>query len=132
MLQIPQKNPDARHGRRAAGPEPLRRKPALPAPASPLKRRAVQYLLIFVTVVLVVDALVGDRGVLERLRARQQYRELNQAIEALKQQNASMRHDIGRLRDDPSAIESLAREDLGLIKPGEILFIIRDVKPASR
>lgn len=131
MLSIPKKTPDVRASRPLAGPEPLRRKPALPGPVSPLKRRALQYLLVFVTVVLVVDALVGDRGVLEGRRARQQYEELDRAIEALKEENARMRNDIRRLRDDPSEIESVAREELGLIKPGEVLFIIKDVKPAK-
>jgi cell division protein FtsB len=36
-----------------------------------------------------------------------------------------------RLNDDPSAIESLARKELGLLRPGEVLFIVKDVKPAQ-
>ena len=34
-------------------------------------------------------------------------------------------------RNDPTALEELARKDLGLIKPGEKLFILRDVPPAD-
>lgn len=133
MLPIPTKKPDTRRSRPAPGPEPLRRKPApAPGPASPFKRRAVQYLLVFVTVVLVVDALVGDRGLLEGRRAQQQYEELERTIEALKDENARKREYIRQLRDDPKAIESLAREELGLIRPGEVLFIIKDVEPATR
>lgn len=132
MLPISKNTLDTRRSRPASGPEPLRRKPApVPGAASPFRRRAVQYLLVFVTVVLVVDALVGDRGLLEGMRARQQYEELDQAIDALKEENARKREHIRRLRDDPKAIESLAREELGLIRPGEVLFIIKDVKPAT-
>ena len=36
-----------------------------------------------------------------------------------------------RLRTDPAAGEERARRDLGLIKPGEKVFIIRDVGPAG-
>jgi len=32
-----------------------------------------------------------------------------------------------RLREDPSGIEDQARRELGLIKPGEVLFIVKDV-----
>ena len=32
-----------------------------------------------------------------------------------------------RLREDPSAIEEQARRELGLIKPGEVLFIVKDI-----
>ena len=38
-----------------------------------------------------------------------------------------MREEARRLREDPSAIEELARQELGLIKPGEKLFIVKDV-----
>lgn len=131
MLPVSDTRLDPRRPRAAAGPEPLRRKAVMELPPSPSRRRAFQYLLIFVTVVLVMDALIGDRGVLERLRARKQFQEVSQSIEALKQENAQLRNDVRDLRDDPSAIESLAREELGLIKPGEVLFIIKDVKPAS-
>jgi cell division protein FtsB len=32
------------------------------------------------------------------------------------------------LRENPQAIEEIARRELGLIRPGEKLFIIKDVK----
>ena len=32
-----------------------------------------------------------------------------------------------RLREDPAAIEEIARRELGLIKPGERVFILKDV-----
>ena len=41
-------------------------------------------------------------------------------------ENQRLREQARRYREDPSAIEELARKDLGLIKPGEKLFIIRD------
>ena len=34
-----------------------------------------------------------------------------------------MRNEARRLREDPTAIEELARRELGLIKPGEKVFI---------
>lgn len=113
-------------------PEPLRRKRAQPTPSpTPRRRRLLNRLLIFATIVLLVDALVGDRGVVERARARRVYQQEAAALEVLKAENNALRDRIHRLRDDPAAIESIAREDLGLIRPGELLFIIRDLqKPA--
>jgi cell division protein FtsB len=83
-----------------------------------------------VTVVLVVDALVGDKGLLETIRARKQYAELAASLAQKRQENARLRNAIRRLNEDPSAIESLAREELGLMRDGEMLFIVRDAKPA--
>ena len=39
--------------------------------------------------------------------------------------------DIRRLREDPSAVEELAREELGLMKDGELLIILRDMPPSA-
>lgn len=118
--------------RREAGPEPLRRKRVLPvAVPSSGRSKIVNRLLVFVTVVLVVDALVGDKGLLERLRARRQYLSAHASLAVLKNENADLRDYARRLREDPSAIEMIAREELGLIRPGELLFIIRDAKPQA-
>lgn len=119
----------------AAGPRPPspspRRKHAQPTlPASPQRRKTVHLLLIFVTLVLVLDALVGEKGLLETIRARRQYRDLSASIERLRAENVELREQVRRLREDPSAIESLAREELGLIRPGEMLFILKDAKPS--
>jgi cell division protein FtsB len=96
----------------------------------PRRRKRLHLLLIFVTLVLVVDALVGEKGLLETIRARRQHRELTASIERLRFENAQLREEARRLLEDPSAIESLAREELGLIRPGEMLFIVKDAKPA--
>ena len=83
-------------------------------------------LLVFVTLVLVINALVGERGLMETLRARKQHQELVGSIERLRIENARLRDEARRLRTDPGTIEALARQELGLIKPGEMLFIIKD------
>lgn len=113
--------------RRAGGAEPLRRKRVVP-PSSGLRRRAVHLLLVFVTLVLVVDALIGEKGFVQSMRARQEYLEMTASLEALKHHNAKLRDEMRRLNEDPATIESVAREQLGLIRPGEIVFILKDAK----
>jgi len=95
------------------------------------RRRAVQYLLVFAGGVLIVDALVGDKGLLEMMKKREQYQALEQSLAEMRAENARLREQARRLTDDPAAIEELARRELGLIKPGEKLFIIRDGAPAE-
>jgi cell division protein FtsB len=95
------------------------------------RRRAVQYLLLFVGAVLMVDALVGDKGLLAMIKARQDYRALEQSLVEARATNSRLREQARRLREDPDAIEALARRELGLMKPGEKLFIIKDVGPAD-
>ena len=114
-------------GRTDAMP-PLRRRrgPAAAPSPSPLRNRILNYVLALVTVVLVVDALVGDKGLLETIRARRQYELVAAALAAKRQENARLRDEVRRLKEDPASVEAIAREELGLIRPGEILFIVRD------
>ena len=105
--------------------------PAAPSLLAPMRTRLLNYALGFVTVVLVVDALVGDKGLLDTMRARRQYSILSSDLARRRLENARLRDQIRRLTDDPAAIESLAREELGLMRDGEVLFIVRDTKPGT-
>jgi len=79
--------------------------------------------------VLVIDALVGDKGLLAMIQARQEFRALEQSLAEVRAENTRLRDEARRLREDPQAVEDLARRELGLMKPGEKLFIIKDVVP---
>jgi cell division protein FtsB len=105
--------------------------PISSAPRRRRRRRAVQYVLVLVGCIIVVDALVGDKGLLAMRKARQQYQALESALAVSRAENVRMRKEIKRLVEDPSTIEDLARRELGLIKPGEKLFILRDVQPPA-
>jgi len=92
------------------------------------RSRIVRYLVVAVGCVLIIDALVGDRGFLAMLKARQQYRALEASLTRSREENAQLHEQARRLREDPQAIEDIARRELGLIRPGEKLFILKDVK----
>jgi len=112
----------------------LRRRSTPPVPAgssSPLWRRALNYLLVFATAVLFADALVGERGLVATTRARRAADGLSDQVERLRRDNQRLRDAAKQLRENPSTIESLAREELGLIRPGEILVVLKDRKPAG-
>ncbi len=94
-------------------------------------RRLARYALAFVTLVLVIDSIVGEKGLLALLKARRDFHAVEQALLRAQRENADLREQARRLREDPAAIEELARRELGLIKPGEKLFIIRDVPPPA-
>ena len=101
--------------------------PSAPDPAAPRQRgrRLLQYGLLF------LDALVGEKGFVENLKARQQFQAIERSLGRLKEDNARLRKDVELLRKDPETIEGIARRELGLMRPGEKLFIIRDADPAK-
>jgi cell division protein FtsB len=94
-------------------------------------RRIVHWLLLFVACVIITDSLVGDRGLLAMLQARHEYDALAATIAHERAENARLRDEARRLREDPATIEEIARRELGLIRPGEKVFIVKDVPPAK-
>ena len=91
-----------------------------------------QVLLGFLGFVLVANALIGERGLMESMKARRQSGELTRAIAELKRENARFREEARRLLKDPRAIGHIARQELGLVSPGELLFIVKDLPPPSQ
>jgi cell division protein FtsB len=94
-------------------------------------RRLLHIGLTIVTIVIVLDALAGDRGLLAMLRVRGQYTALAATLARERADNARLAEQARRLREDPAAVEEVARRELGLIKPGEKVFIIKDI-PAPK
>jgi cell division protein FtsB len=90
-------------------------------------RRFLRHALIFFTLVIITDALAGEKGLLALLQARREYAALERSLERAREENADLREMARRLREDPAAIEEQARRELGLIKPGEVLFIVKDL-----
>jgi len=93
------------------------------------RTRRLPLVLLFVSMVLIVNAVVGERGLAASWRARQLAQALTADIDALKTDNTALREEARRLTEDPAAIERAARQDLGLARPGEIVVLIKRPKP---
>jgi cell division protein FtsB len=65
------------------------------------------------------------------MRARQEHDRLAASIARVRAENARLREEARRLREDPAAIEEVARRELGLIRPGEKVFIIKELPAAE-
>jgi len=64
-------------------------------------------------------AAVGERSMDRVSRLRVEAERLQQEIQQLEAENEELARTVDRLRDDPSVIEQIAREELGMVKPGE-------------
>jgi len=74
-------------------------------------------------------AMAGDRGFFEVYQFNRHLQHVESRIQALEVENERMRLQVTGLRSDPYQIEKLAREDLGLVRPDEIIFEIVDRRP---
>ncbi len=100
-------------------------------PRLPRRRRQTAWLptlMIFIACVALLDAVVGDRGLTRTIHARQDLLRFSEQLARLKQDNDALRSQIHRLQGDPATIEAVARQDLGLVRAGEILVIVKDAK----
>jgi len=89
------------------------------------ERRWLRPLLVLIAMIVLADALIGDQSLSSGIRARRAYASLGSEVQALKGQNDRLREEVRRLREDPGAIEYVARKDLGLAEPGEILVVVK-------
>ena len=85
--------------------------------------------LCFAACVVAVNALIGERGLSETLRARREFREAVVELSRLQYENAALADVVDRLKHDARTVEGVARAELGLIKPGEILVVITHQDP---
>jgi cell division protein FtsB len=86
---------------------------------------ARQKLLAVATALAVALSLVSvadAKGFRRYLRLRDDVASLHGRNAALAAQNESLRREIQALREDPAALERAVREELGYVKPGEIVF----------
>jgi cell division protein FtsB len=72
---------------------------------------------------LLLNLLFGDMGVLAGIRQRHAASQLRSEVASLQMEHDALAADIQALNSNPFRIESIAREELGLARPGEIIFL---------
>jgi cell division protein FtsB len=97
-----------------------------------LRKKAATLGSLIALIALVVGSFFGDRGILRMVAQRERAESLRREIEQLRSENGRLAGEIAALRTDPRAIEKLAREELGLARPGETVFLIREEEPSGR
>jgi cell division protein FtsB len=80
------------------------------------------HLLVIFVVVLLVHDVFGPHGFLVMRRKQQEIQKVNAQIERLNKENAELDQNVKDLKTDPQTIRKIAREELGLAKPGEIII----------
>ncbi len=79
---------------------------------------------VAVALVLAVTSLADPGGFRRTFRLQQDLATLHARLDKLTQDNARLRREVKGLKEDPQAIERAAREELGWIRPGELLITL--------
>lgn len=95
-----------------------------------IPQRWLIYLFSALIVLLALITVIGERGVLHLWRLRGEKNRLDEQNFRLQKENEALRQRIYRIRNDNAYLEKLAREELNLVRPGEIVY--RFSNPANR
>lgn len=76
-------------------------------------------VVLGVLALLVGAAIFGDTGILHLRRLRAEVEALHRDVQGLEAENERLSRALAELRTDPAAVERIAREELGLVRPGE-------------
>jgi cell division protein FtsB len=88
----------------------------------PFWRRHILKILGVALLALGIHDVFGAHGYLAMRRTEKQVQEMRGEIERLSQENQSLAEHVNALKTDPDTIEKIAREEMGLAKPGEMIF----------
>ena len=95
-----------------------------------LPQRWLIYLFGALIILLALVTVIGERGVLHLWRLRGEKNRLDEQNFHLQKENEALRQRVYRIRNDNGYLEKLAREELNLVRPGEIVY--RFSNPAKR
>jgi cell division protein FtsB len=88
-----------------------------------MKSSALLPFALMVMAVTTVPILVLDEEGLPRYRSlKRELADLRLSNQELVQEIAEMKREIGALRSDPSSVERIARDELGMVRPDEYVF----------
>lgn len=94
--------------------------------------KLIRLVLWFATAFFAIQSFIGDGGLTDMLQASRERRALTNAVTAEKVENRRLSGIEDRLRRDSKAIEGIARGEIGLIVPGEVLFLVGETTEITR
>jgi cell division protein FtsB len=81
-------------------------------------------LLGLLVLVLVVHDIFGTHGYLAMRRTQREIRKVQTDLDQLNKENLQLEEEVKELKTDPHKIEKIARDELGLARPGEVIIKI--------
>lgn len=100
-------------------------------PPSSFFRRNTRYFFALIFCLLLLQDVFGAHGIMAMHRSKVQMQVIQAKIDKLDQENRDLQQRIENLKTDPSAIEKIARDRMGLARPGELIFRLPDTKSSQ-
>ena len=81
-------------------------------------------LLGLLVAFMIVHDVFGTHGFLAMRRTENEIRKVKADLDKLSKENEALEQEVKDLKSDPKLIEKIARDDLGLARPGEVIIRI--------
>jgi cell division protein FtsB len=85
-------------------------------------RRNLRTILGLAILALTIHDIFGPHGFLAMRRTQLEINQFSAEMQKLGKENQELADQVMSLKTDPRIIEQIAREDMGLAKPGELIF----------
>jgi cell division protein FtsB len=93
------------------------------------RREVLITLLILFSLCLLYQLVFGSGGFLSVRAYQEELSVLEQENLELEQENAAVADAIERLQNDPEELERIAREELNLARPGDVIITLPEKPP---
>jgi len=113
-----------------ASPPPAPSLAAVTAEPAPERNPLRPFVGITLALLLLLLLAGGFKSYSDLRQARQRVAELEQEIGVAKGRIETLERFIRRLETDPNLLERLAREELGLVEPGDVVIVLPE-EPAA-
>jgi cell division protein FtsB len=102
------------------------------SPVASFWSRHARTILGAALLLLGIHDILGPHGFLAMRRTQKEMDQLRSDVQRLNKENSDMTGEAKSLKTDPQAIERIAREEMGLARPGEMIFKLPPPSPATQ
>ncbi len=97
-----------------------------PSEAGAYLRQNARKILGLALLALLVHDVFGPHGLIAMRRTQKEIEQIREQIGKMNDENKSLTEKVSSLKSDPKSIERIAREEMGLARPGELIFKLPD------
>jgi cell division protein FtsL len=87
-------------------------------------RRNLNWFLAIGLALLLLQDVFGTHGLIAMRRSQEEAAQVKKDIDQIDEENQRLQDSVKGLKSDPASIERIAREEMGLARPGERIFKI--------
>jgi cell division protein FtsB len=93
------------------------------------EKKLLSYSALLFSLLLILWVIFApNRGVFDMVRSRNEIKRLQAENNKLEDENMALQEELNRLQNDPTYLEEKARQEYGMLKENELLYIFKKEK----